>query len=29
MTARVTVKPNVHVKIFFDGNIDVKGPRYR
>jgi Tfp pilus assembly protein PilX len=25
MTAHINVKPNVHVKIFFDGNMDVKG----
>ncbi len=25
MTAHIDVKPNVHVKIFFDGNMDVKG----
>jgi hypothetical protein len=25
MTAHINVKPNVHVKIFVDGNIDVKG----
>lgn len=25
LTARIDVKPNVHVKIFFDGNMDVKG----
>jgi Tfp pilus assembly protein PilX len=25
MTAHITVKPNVHVKIFFDGNMEVKG----
>jgi hypothetical protein len=25
MTANINVKPNVHVKIFFDGNMDVKG----
>jgi len=25
ITAHINVKPNVHVKIFFDGNMDVKG----
>ena len=25
MTAHIDVKPNVHLKIFFDGNMDVKG----
>jgi hypothetical protein len=25
MTAKITVKPNVHLKIFFDGNMEVKG----
>ncbi|MEN3368042.1 MAG: hypothetical protein V7609_185 [Verrucomicrobiota bacterium] len=25
MTAHINVKPNVHVKIFFDGNMEVKG----
>jgi hypothetical protein len=25
VTAKITVKPNVHVKIFFDGNMEVKG----
>ena len=25
MTAHINVKPHVHVKIFFDGNMDVKG----
>jgi hypothetical protein len=25
MTAHITVNPNVHVQVFFDGNMDVKG----